>query len=263
MFTDILFAVQDGVATVTLNRPNKLNCLRFETVADLTNALRLAEGDKTVGVVVFTGAGDKAFCCGGDLSVLANLGPEEADRWHQGLIELGLFMRGLSKPIIAAVNGYCIGGGNELNLFCDLTIAAEHARFGQAGPRVGSCPLWGATQLLPLLVGEKRAKEIIFLCREYTAAQAQQLGWVNQVVPFRDLYTEVRRWADEILDMSPSAIHAAKRFIHGETAGLAASLQQGARVLTELWTSKEGQEGMRSFLRKAKPDFRSFRRPSG
>jgi dihydroxynaphthoic acid synthetase len=255
---DVLYDVDNGVAWARLNRPEKLNALRFETVGELTEALRRAEADRSVGVIVITGMG-KAFSVGGDLAVLAALEGEEIPRWHRGLNELGLLMRRLGKPIVAAVNGYCIGGGNELNLFCDLTIASEQARFGQAGPRVGSTPVWGATQLLPRLVGYKRAREIIFLCRQYTAAEALEMGWINRVVPHDELYPEVRRWADEMLRMSPAALRTAKRAWAHDESQLAASLEYGAELLTELWTSDEGKEGMQAFLAKRQPDFSRFR----
>ena len=258
MNEDVLCEVDRGVATLTLNRPDKLNALRFETVAALTARLREAEADRSVGVVAITGAG-KAFSVGGDLAVLSALEGDDIPRWHAGLNELGLLMRRLGKPIVAAVNGYCIGGGNELNLFCDLTIASEQARFGQAGPRVGSVPLWGATQLLPRLVGDKRAREIIFLCRQYSAAEALQMGWINRVVPHEDLYPEVRRWADEMLQMSPAALRAAKQAWAHDEQQLAASLEYGAGLLTKLWTSDEGKEGMAAFLAKRTPDFAKFR----
>lgn len=256
MYTDIRYEVRDGVATITINRPEKLNCFRFETVTEMTAALRTADTDPSVGVVVLTGAGDKAFSVGGDISVLLQLDEAGAWRWHRNLNELGLLMRRLGKPIIAAVNGYCIGGGNELNLFCDLSIASDRARFGQAGPRVGSAPLWGGTQLLPRVVGERRAKEIIFLCRQYSAQEALEMGLVNRVVPHEELYAEVRRWADELLGMSPAALATVKRAIDYDTSLLAASLEYGSNLLTGLWTSPEGREGMRAFVEKRKPNFR-------
>ena len=258
MNDDVLYEVDRGVATLTLNRPDKLNALRFETVAALTTRLRQADEERSVGVVVITGMG-KAFSVGGDLALLSALEGDDIPRWHAGLNELGLLMRRLGKPIVAAVNGYCIGGGNELNLFCDLTIASEQARFGQAGPRVGSVPLWGATQLLPRLVGDKRAREIIFLCRQYSPAEALEMGWINRVVPHEELHPEVRRWADEMLQMSPAALRAAKQAWAHDEQQLAASLEYGAGLLTELWTSAEGKEGMAAFLAKRTPDFAKFR----
>lgn len=261
VYTDVLYAAAGGVATVTINRPEKLNAFRRETVADLTAALQAAEDDPGVGVVLLAGAGDRAFSVGGDLGVIASLRGEEITRWHAALNALGLLMRRMGKPIIAVVQGYCLGGGNELNLFCDLTIAAEGARFGQAGPRVGSAPLWGATQLLPLLVGQKRAREIIFLCRQYTAAEALAMGWINRVVPQGELWAEAQRWAEELLAKSPGALRAVKQAMAYDTAWLAASLDYGGRLLTELWTSPEGQEGMQAFLARRPPDFGRFRRP--
>lgn len=259
-FRDIRYEKRDGIATITINRPDVLNVFRWETIADLTAAFLDAEADRTIGVAVLTGAGDKAFCCGGDINAMAGLDQDSGRLWNQRLLELSTAMRNLSKPLIAAVNGYCIGGGSELNLFCDLTIASERARFGQAGPKVGACPMWGATQMLPRIVGEKKAREIIFFCRQYTAQQALQMGWVNAVVPHEELYSETRRWCEELLDLSPQSLRLAKLNLNFESDLLYPSFTHGSGLLAFMWGSEQTREGMNAFREKRKPDFRRFRR---
>lgn len=170
-------------------------------------------------------------------------------------------MRNLRIPLIAAVNGYCIGGGNELNVFCDLTIASDRAKFGQAGPRVGACPVWGGTQLLPRIVGEKKAREMIYLCRLYDAHEAERMGLVNAVVPHDQLYAEVERWCRELLDKSPQSLRLAKLSLNFESDLLYPSFVHGGALLEHLWGSEQVCEGMTAFQEKRSPDFRRFRRP--
>src|SRR6266478_5965954 len=215
-FEDILYEKRDGIATITINRPKVLNAFRAETVEDMLAAMRDAEGDSEIGVVVLAGAGERAFCAGGDNSARAS-GAEKAGGYGgRGLVglpieELHSAIRDSRKPVIAKVLGYAIGGGNVLATVCDLTIASDKAVFGQVGPRVGSVdPGWG-TAYLSRLVGEKRAREIWFLCRRYTAAEAFQMGLVNKVVPADQLDAEVESWCREILALSPTAIAIAKR----------------------------------------------------
>jgi len=164
MYRDILYSKDEGIAYITLNRPEVLNVFRWETVNDLIDAFDDAAKDRKIGLVILTGTG-KAFCCGGDISVLPTLDKDSGREWNYRLNSLAILIRSMPKAVIAAVNGYCIGGGNELNMFCDLSIASKKAIFGQAGPKIGGCPLWGGTQLLPSLVGDKRARELIMLCR--------------------------------------------------------------------------------------------------
>jgi 2-ketocyclohexanecarboxyl-CoA hydrolase len=198
-FHDILYDGRDGIATITINRPKVLNAFRAETVEEMLAAMRDAEGDREIGVIVLAGAGDRAFCAGGDNSARASGAEEERGYGGRGLVglpieELHSAIRDSRKPVIAKVQGYAIGGGNVLATVCDLTIASEKAVFGQVGPRVGSVdPGWG-TAYLSRLVGEKRAREIWFLCRRYTAAEAFQMGLVNKVVPPGDLDAEVEAW---------------------------------------------------------------------
>jgi dihydroxynaphthoic acid synthetase len=258
-FTDILYKKEDGIAIITINRPNVLNVFRWETIADLTSAFEDADRDKEIGAVILTGSG-KAFCCGGDINVLSTLEKENGREWNRKLVELAMLMRGISKPIISALNGYTIGGGNELNLFCDLSIASDKAILGQAGPKIGGCPLWGATQLLPRLVGDKRAREIIMLCDQYTAEEALQMGWINKVVPHVELMDAAIEYANKILDKAPQSIAAAKLSINYESDMLYSSLTHGGAMLENLWGSEQMQEGIAAFREKRSPNFRKFRK---
>lgn len=257
---DVIYEAKDGVSRITINRPDKLNAFRNQTVLDLVSAFEEAQRDHTVGVVVLTGAGGRAFCVGGDVETLGNLDQKSGRELHQNLMRLAALMRNLGKPVIAAVNGYCMGGGNELNVFCDLTIATEKSRFAQVGPRVGSVPMWGATQLLPRIMGEKRAREMIFLCREYTAQEAYEMGLVNKVVPEEEFEAEVDRWCQALLDKSPQSIRLAKASLNFESDLLYPSLIHGGELLGFIWGSDETLEGTRAFLEKRKADFRQFRK---
>ncbi|HYG59253.1 MAG TPA: enoyl-CoA hydratase-related protein, partial [Symbiobacteriaceae bacterium] len=180
------------MATIAINRPRVYNAFRNLTLDELTEAFEDAARDETTGVIVLTGTGDKAFCTGGDIHEEDGFDPVQGRAHHRRLLRLAEVMRHCGKPVIAAVRGYCLGGGNSLMLLCDLTIATESSRFGQVGPKMGSSPLWWSTQLLPRLVGEKKAREIVMLCRQYTAAEAERMGWINRVVPDQDLEAEVK-----------------------------------------------------------------------
>jgi len=198
-FEDITYESADGIATITINRPGSRNALRPKTYDELTLAFTNAANDATIGVVVLTGAGDKAFCAGGDVkdqsSRTQNLARIQIRRVHG----LSSVMRMMDKPVIAKVRGFCVGGGNELNIFCDLSISSETGKFGQVGPRVGSVPVWGACQLLARLVGERKAREMIYTCRIYSADEALEMGLINQVVPDDQLDQVVAQVCDEIL----------------------------------------------------------------
>src|SRR5687767_6247197 len=210
--TDVLYEMEDGLATITIDRPERMNAFRARTVDELIACLKRAWVSPDVGVVCLTGAGERAFCTGGDQKQRAesgDYGPSES-----GLFEveyLHRLIREIPKPVIAAVNGYAIGGGHVLHVLCDLTIAADTAIFGQTGPRVGSFDAGFGTAYLARVVGEKRAREIWMLCRRYDAATAQRWGLVNRVVPATELRAEVRRWADEILALSPTALRVVKQ----------------------------------------------------
>ncbi len=258
-FETIIYQKENGIATITLNRPQVFNALSWTMVAELTQVLEDAEADKTIGAVILTGEG-KAFSVGGDINELSQLNKETGRVWNRKLIELAMLMRGISKPIIAALNGYTVGGGNELNMFCDLSIASDKAILGQAGPKIGGCPLWGATQLLPRLVGDKRAREIIMLCEQYTAEQALVMGWINKVVPHEELMETAIAWANKILEKAPQSIAYAKLSINYESDMLYASLTHGGALLENIWGSEQFVEGTTAFKEKRKPDFARFRR---
>src|SRR5215471_17010604 len=206
-FTDITYEVDNGLAWITINRPDRYNAFRARTLDELIRAFKMAWGSAEVGVICLTGAGDRAFCTGGDQK-------QRAETGDYGPSETGIFevetlhqvIRNIPKPVICAVNGFAIGGGHVIHVLCDLTIAAEHAQFGQVGPRVGSFDAGFGTAYLARVIGEKRMREIWFLCRRYTAAQAKEWGLVNEVVPGDQLMDEVRKWADEILMLSPTAL---------------------------------------------------------
>jgi len=209
-YQDIGFAASDGVATVTINRPEKRNAVRPRTYDELTHAMHRAADDPEIGVVVLTGAGDKAFCAGGDISDQASCTPDVGRTHMRPLLGLSTVMRMMDKPILAKIRGYCVGGGNEIHLFCDMSFASERAIFGQTGPRVGSIPIWGACQLLARYVGERKAREIVFGCRQYSAQQALEMGLVNFVAKDEALDALVDEWCQEILNKSPQSIRIAK-----------------------------------------------------
>jgi 1,4-dihydroxy-2-naphthoyl-CoA synthase len=249
---------KDGICYLTLNRPEKFNALNLQLVLGLISALQKVESDSEVRVVILKGAG-KAWCAGGDLDELLELTQGSAnDRRHylkqfKAMIDT---VRGISKPIIAAVQGVCVGGGNELNIACDLTIASKKAKFGQAGPRVGSVPAFGVPQNLQLLVGEKRSREISYLCRLYSAQEAASMGWINKVVAHEELEKEAESWAREIIDKSPTAITLAKKMHNIYYDTLSSSAEMGVEMLTFFWGTEEAREGMAAFKEKRKPIFR-------
>jgi len=258
--TDVTYEVENGLAWITINRPDRYNAFRARTVDELVKCFKKAWSSAEVGVICLTGAGDKAFCTGGDQKQRAetgDYGPSES-----GLFEIDALhrvIRDVPKPVIAAVNGYAIGGGHVLHLLCDLTIAAEHAIFGQNGPRVGSFDAGFGTGYLARVIGEKRAREIWFLCRRYTAAQAEQWGLVNKVVPYDQLRKEVRAWADEILQLSPTALKVLKQSLNTDTEHFAAIGQMAYSSLKLFSGSAEAQEGITAFNEKRTPDFSPYR----
>ena len=258
--TDILYDVERGLAWITINRPERLNAFRGRTVDELVWALKAAWADQSVGVIALTGAGERAFCTGGDQKQRlesGDYGPTES-----GIFELDHFhrlLRDVPKPVIAAVNGYAIGGGHVLHVLCDLTIAAEHARFGQVGPRVGSFDAGFGTAYLARILGEKRAREVWYLCRQYDAATMERWGLVNAVVPLAELRAEVRRWADEMLAKSPTALKMLKHSFNADSESIG-GIDQMARAALEMFTSTpEAREGVEAFNEKRPPDFSAFR----
>jgi len=254
-FEDILYSEKDGVATISINRPEKYNAFRGKTCDELIQALHLAGWNSKIGVIVLTGVGEKAFCSGGDQSA------QEGGYDGRGMIglpleELHSLIREVPKPVIARVNGYAIGGGNVLVTCCDLAIASENAIFGQVGPRVGSVDPGFGTAYLSRVIGEKRAREIWYLCRKYSAKQALEWGLVNAVVPVEELDEEVNKWCQEIIALSPTAISIAKRSFNADSDSIKGIGSLGMQVLKLFYESDESKEGVKAFLEKRKPNFR-------
>ena len=250
-----------GIAKVTIDRPEVRNAFRPETVDQMLEAFRAIRDDDMIGVVLLTGAGDAAFCSGGDQRVKMRGGYQRQEGTHAlNVLELQRLIRSLPIPVIALVNGYAIGGGHVLHVVCDLTIAAEHAMFGQTGPKVGSFDAGYGATMLARIVGHKRAREIWYLCRQYTAQQALDMGLVNAVVPYERLEEETVQWCREILAHSPIALRCLKAAMNADCDGQA-GLQELAGDATMLfYMSEEGQEGRNAFLEKRKPDFGQFPR---
>jgi naphthoate synthase len=265
-FEDIRYELSgDGIAKITIDRPEVRNAFRPQTVVELSRALELAREDASVGVIVLTGEGSDAFCSGGDQRVRGDQGYESepgsgAGRFH--VTDLHVQIRRLPKPVVAMVAGYAIGGGQVLQVCCDLTIAADNARFGQTGPRVGSFDGGFGATLLAAQIGQKRAKEIWFLCRQYDAAKALDWGLVNAVVPLDQLEAETVSWCREMLALSPFALRLLKASFHAHEDGMA-GLQQLAHDANLLfYASDEAREGREAFKAKRSPDFTQFpRRP--
>ncbi|MCW2725513.1 MAG: 1,4-Dihydroxy-2-naphthoyl-CoA synthase [Frankiales bacterium] len=256
MSDEVLFDVADGVARITLNRPERLNAFTLDGARRMRACFEEATNDRSVGVVVLTGTGDRAFCTGGDVGDFAEFTIDVDRAMNAELLRLSHEMRTGGKPIIARVNGYCMGAGNELNMQCDLTVAADHAQFGQTGPKMGSTPNWWVTQLLPRSVGEKRAREIVYLCNRYTAQQAEEMGWVNRVVPADQLDAAVDEWCQSLLEKSPTALRLAKMAINQASDQLSGAVTQGMELITFFHDTDESREGMQAFVEKRKPVFR-------
>jgi naphthoate synthase len=252
-----------GIARVTIDRPEVHNAFRPETVKELIDAFARIRDDPSIGCVLLTGAGDKAFCSGGDQRYKDRGGYVGGDGLARlNVLDLQRQIRSLPIPVIALVNGYAIGGGQVLQVVCDLAIAGDNAIFGQVGPQVGSFDAGFGVGLLARLVGDRKAKEIWFLCRRYDAAQALEMGLVNHVVPLPDLEAEGVRWADEILAMSPTAIRFLKSAFLVATDGLAGMQEFAGNATGLYYTTDEAHEGSRAFLEKRRPDFSTYpRRP--
>jgi len=258
--TDVAYQVERGLAWITIDRPERYNAFRGHTVDELIRCFKAAWADSAVGVVALTGAGDKAFCAGGDQK-------QRQETGDYGPTETGLFeietlhrvIRDIPKPVIAAVNGIAIGGGHVLHVLCDLTIAADHARFGQAGPRVGSFDAGFGSAYLARILGEKRAREVWYLCRQYDAARMERWGLVNQVVPLAELRAEVRRWADEMLEKSPTALRVLKHSFNADSEAVAGIGTLAWDSLDLFVQTPEAQEGVAAFNEKRQPDFSKYR----
>ena len=267
-FEDIAYEMADGIAKLTICRPEVRNAFRPQTLFELSRAFDSARDDPDVGVIILTGEGPDAFCSGGDQRVRGDdgyLGDDETSRRGIGrlnVLDLQIQIRRLPKPVIAMVAGYAIGGGHVLHLVCDLTIAADNARFGQTGPKVGSFDGGYGAGLLARTIGLKRAKEIWFLCRQYDAAQALDWGLVNAVVPLERLEAETLEWCREILALSPMALRMLKASFNAADDGLAGIQQLAGDATMLFYMSEEGQEGRNAYVEKRSPDFSRFpRRP--
>jgi naphthoate synthase len=260
-YTDIVYSTtDDGIAKIAINRPEVHNAFRPQTIIEISQALTVAREDERVGVIILTGVGDKAFCSGGDQRVRGDSGYKLDDgatgRFH--VTDLHVQMRRCPKPIVAMVAGWAIGGGHVLHLVCDLTIAADNARFGQVGPKVGSFDGGFGASVLSDLVGPKKAKEIWFLCRQYDAAQALDMGLVNTVVPLADLETETVQWCREMLALSPFALRLIKASFHASEDGYAGIQQLAHDTNLLFYGSPEAQEGRDAYKEKRSPDFGQF-----
>ncbi len=262
-YDDILYEVSAGRATITINRPERLNAFRGQTMRELCDAFERSADDEAVGVIVFTGAGERAFCVGGDVREPTRTMAEKR-AGHVVGPRLAAAMRNNGKPIICRVRGYCIGGGNELNMVSDLTISDTTGRFGQAGPKIGNAPLWWGCQLIPAVVGEKRAREVLFLTRQYSAQEALGMGFVNAVVEPEELDAEVDRWCTEILLRSPEGLRLAKIALNAATDALYSSVNHGMELmaLNHVY-GPEPREGIESFQQKRPADWRPFRDGQG
>ncbi len=259
-FTDINYEVSELIATITIDRPDRYNALRGRTVDELLAAFKHAWVDKKVGAIILTGAGEKAFCTGGDQK-------ERATTGGYGETETGMFeieslhklIRAIPKPVIAAVNGFAIGGGHVLHVLCDLSIASETAKFGQVGPRVGSFDAGFGTAYLARVVGEKRAREIWFLCEQYDAATAERWGLVNKVVAPNQLISSAREWAKKVASLSPTALKTLKHSFNADSDHIG-GIQSLAFDVLDLYTdTEESKEGGKAFTEKRSPDFNPFR----
>ena len=258
-YTDILFEVKDQVAWVTINRPRVLNCFREQTLDEMIHAMKSTREDPSIVAVVVTGTGDKSFSAGGDFYAMKRLNFNNAYMWNDRMLSLAMTIRGLPIPVIAMINGWCMGGGHELALWCDLAIASENAVLGQTGAKVGACPTVGATQYIPRIIGERLAREMIFCARRFGAKEAAEVGLINKCVPQKDLRAETLKWCETMKGHSALTIRMTKKSLNSESDMLYASWQQGMELLAHVWGSEEASEGMNAFLAGRKPDFQKFR----
>src|SRR5437867_6192705 len=262
-YSDIIFEKAEGMGKITINRPEVRNAFRPETLTEMIDAFNLCREDPTIGVVILTGAGDQAFCSGGDQRVRGHGGYVGSDGVPRlNALDLQKVIKYLPKPVIAMVAGYAIGGGHVLHLLCDLTIAADNATFGQTGPRVGSFDGGYGATYMARVVGQKKAREIWYLCRQYDAQQALDMGLVNAVVPYEKLEEETVQWCREILEKSPLAIRCLKAAFNADCDGQAGLQELAGNATMLYYMTEEAQQGRDAFLEKRKPNFSKFpRRP--
>jgi len=262
IYQDIRFErTEEGIAKITINRPEVRNAFRPETVQEMQEAFEICRQDPSIGVIILTGAGDQAFCSGGDQRVRGEEGYVGQDGIPRlNVLDLQKQIRSLPKPIIAMVAGYAIGGGHVLHVVCDLTIAADNARFGQVGPRVGSFDGGLGSSYLARIVGQKKAREIWYLCRQYSAQEALQMGLVNYVVPLQELEKETLQWCREILQHSPLALRCLKACLNADCDGQMGLLDLAGNATMLYYMTEEAQEGKQAFLEKRPPNFSQFGR---
>jgi naphthoate synthase len=261
-YEDIIFEKsRDGIAKITINRPEVHNAFRPRTVTEMIRAMDDVRDDEKIGVVILTGAGDNAFCSGGDQRVRGTGGYVGSDGVPRlNVLDLQMRIRYLPKPVVAMVAGYAIGGGHVLHLVCDLTIAADNARFGQTGPRVGSFDAGFGSSYMARIVGQKKAREIWFLCRQYDAKEALEMGLVNTVVPLAELEATTIQWCREMLQHSPTALRFLKMAMNADCDGQAGMMAFAGSATLMYYTTDEGREGKEAFLEKREPDFTKFKR---
>ena len=258
-YTDIIFEQYKGIAKITINRPKVYNAFRPLTNTEMLDAMNICRDRQDIGVVILTGAGDKAFCSGGDQNYKTLGGYKDSDGTPRlNVLDLQKAIRSIPKPVIAMVNGYSIGGGNVLNTVCDLSIASENARFGQTGPKVGSFDAGFGSSYMARCVGQKKVREIWFLCRQYTAQEAEAMGLVNKVVPFDRLEDETVEWCETILQRSPMAIRMIKRALNAELDGERGLMEFAGEATLMYYLMEEAQEGKNAFLEKRAPNFEQF-----
>ncbi|MBX3563530.1 MAG: enoyl-CoA hydratase/isomerase family protein [Sphingomonas sp.] len=252
-----------GCVWISFNHPERLNAFDGDTCLELAAAIEEASANPEIGVIILSGVGDKAFCTGGYLGELTSFNPEKARHLFGSAMKALEAIRSAPQPVIAAINGYAVGGGNEFVVACDLAIASDKAKLGQTGPRIGSSPVFGATNLFAMSVGEKRAKEICMLCRQYTAAQALEMGWINAVVPHEQLEAEVDRWVDELLAKSPAYLEVTKISSNVWWDMMRPHFNHAGQALMRMAGHPEMIEGATAFMEKRPPDFQQFRTRRG
>lgn len=258
-YEEIKYESYEGIAKVTINRPHVHNAFTPKTVMEMIDAFNLARDNTNVGVIILTGEGEKAFCSGGDQKVRGHggyVGDDQIPRLN--VLDLQRLIRVIPKPVIAMVAGWSIGGGNVLQLVCDITIAADNAKFGQTGPNVGSFDAGYGSGYLARVIGHKKAKEVWFMCRQYNAQEALDMGWINTVVPLAELETETVNWAKEMLKKSPTALRFIKAAFNADTDGLAGIQQLAGDATLLYYTTDEAKEGRDAFKEKRDPDFDQF-----
>lgn len=258
-YKDILFEVQDQIGWITINRPEKLNAIRERTLDEIIHALKSTRSDPSIAAVVLRGAGDRAFCAGGEFTMMKRFNWANAQLWNERMLDGAMTIRSLPIPVIAMVDGWCIGGGNEIALWCDIVVASETAVFGQSGAKVGACPTVGATQYLSRSVGERVAREMIFCARRLSAQEALHYGLVNHVVPQGELLAKTKELCASIKANSSQTIRLTKASLNQESDHLYASWRSGMEFLAHVWGSEESLEGMNAFTERRTPDFNKFR----